>query len=145
MVTLILGWGGVAALTPFGRSQDQNESSILAQTQVILEHQQAAVGVIKQSLINTGGDSLSQQVAFLVRLEQQIFRLAASIDLTVQAFGQPVYQSYKTKVCSESSNLIATGKAMVRLLKSSQLTLDSTQDFQLSIDELILVKRDLNC
>jgi hypothetical protein len=118
---------------------------LLAQTKALVDHQQTVAREIRRAIEQGSRDPETLHVSFLLRIERQIFKLSASLDETVKAYGEPVYQSNKTRVCSESSNLIATGKAMIRLLEASELVKHSVQDFKESVAELITVKKELNC
>ena len=122
-----------------------DDQAVLQKCAALVGQQQASTVSFKQSLESQTQDPQAQSLRFLLRIERQLFQLSEAVDASLRVLNKPVYQSYKTKVCAEGSNLIATSRAMVRVIKEdSSLSLD-TSTFDLFVAELTQVRKDLEC
>lgn len=120
---------------------------VLSKERLVVTQQADLSGQFKNTLLNAGRSQESSLVRFLLRLDAQIYALAGVIDGAVYSYGKPSFQSYKTRVCSETANVIATSKAMVRLLKEDGSLSQSRyiHDFENAQLEMEAIKEDLQC
>lgn len=133
-------------LLPLGQvasSNQQNERNTLEKGSILLNEEKDDTEEFKKNLSRSGASGDASR--FLIQIERQIFSLAETFERALQNYGHPTYQTYKTKVCTDTSHLIATSRAMIRVLNSSPEKPVDTQDFEGFILELAQVKRDLRC
>ena len=121
------------------------DRAALARGISLLEDDQGATRTLREQLDQTALSSGPQAAQFIIRVEQQIYSLGETFEKAFMHLGKPLYQGYKTQVCTQANDLIATSHAMLRVLKTSGGSEISTDTFESFVAELAAVKTDLRC
>ena len=111
----------------------------------LVEQEKSIVQAARQDLDDSGIVPDSRTSLFVMQIESQLFKLAQTFESALGSLGEPVHQSYKTRVCTETSHLIATSRAMVRVLKNAHQPTINLEDFQYFIEEFGQIQKDLRC